>query len=98
MYNTKTFVMTDKKSANEQLDRTYIWKAFNMLPGFGFFALEIKDADDVVDSIRFSKNTDAESGKNKLYALLGKYPNAFSRMNAEFTYGFGFDLKITVWL
>ena len=98
MPNYNTIKKSDTVKPNEQLDRTYIWNLLYMLPGFGFFELEIRDGDDMVDTLRFSRNTDDASGRKALYVLLGKYPHPFNSIKAEFNYGFGFDLKVCVCL
>ena len=85
---------------SDYLGRSYVWSLYKMLPEFGLFAIEIIDyidgEDVVVDSLIFSRNTEDESGRDRLYELLGKYPDRYNKVDAEFVYGFGFDLKVRV--
>ena len=91
-----------KTMTTDYLGRSYVWGLYNMLPEFGFFSIEIidyiNDEDVVVDSLECSRNTEDELGRKGLYELLGKYPDRYSKVDAEFLYGFGFDLKVRVYV
>ncbi|MCR5511928.1 MAG: hypothetical protein K6F54_13425 [Lachnospiraceae bacterium] len=84
----------------EYLGRSYVWALYDMLPSCGLFAIEfieyIDEEDVIVDSLTFSRNTEDEAGRKALFELLGKYPGSFCKVDAEFVYGFGFDLKVRV--
>ena len=84
----------------DYLGRCYVWALYDMLPSFGLFAIEfidhIDEEDVIVDSLTFSRNTEDEAGRRRLYELLGKYPDRYIKVDAEFVYGFGFDLKVRV--
>ncbi len=79
----------------ENLGRKQIWGLYRMVPSFGNFEIEISDSERF-EVLEFSKNTDAESGEKRLYSLLGKYPETYRKVEAEFEYGFGFILRVKV--
>ncbi len=84
----------------EYLGKSYIWALYNMLPGFGFFKIEMIDScsGDICDSLEFSKNTDEKEGQKKLMALLVHYPDNYHKLETQFDFGFGFDLYVKVYL
>ncbi len=63
---------TCEHATKDYLGRSYIWALYKMLPGFGYFVMEIIDSRDgeVLEDIEFSKNSEAEEGIRKLYELL----------------------------
>ncbi len=87
--------MKTQYETTDYLGRSYIWGLYRLLPSFGYFSIEISD-DEHTETLDFSKNTDEESGKKQLFDLLGKYPDSYHKVEAEFDFGFAFDLKIKV--
>ncbi len=89
--------MTNKDSFKdiENLGRRQIWGLYRMVPSFGNFEIEISDGEHS-EVLEFSKNTDAESGEKQLFSLLGKFPETYRKVEAEFKYGFGFVLRVRV--
>ncbi len=89
--------MTNKDNFEtiEDLGRRQIWGLYRMVPSFGNFAIEISDGERT-ETLEFSKNTDAEFGEKQLFSLLGKFPETYRKVEAEFEYGFGFILRVRV--
>ncbi len=87
-------------STTEYLGKSYVWALYNMLPGFGFFKIEMIDSGngEICDSLEFSKNTDEKAGHKELAALLRRYPDDYRKLETQFDFGFGFDLCVKVYL
>ena len=91
------------RRTTDYLGRTYIWELMRMLPSFALISIEIRKPDgdeyEVVDTLTFQRTQEDEAKcRNALYELLGKYSEDYSRVIAEFEYGFGFACKIRVYV
>ncbi len=105
MKNTGLCTTFERKiKVTEYLGRSQIWGLYNMLP-FGLFEIEIIDnsyeEEKVLDSlsiVRNADNPDSDAGRKQLFNLLGRYQDFFVRVEAEFVFGFGFDLKVKAYV
>ncbi len=91
------------RRTTDYLGRTYIWELLRMLPIFALISVEIFGPDgdeyEIMDTLTFQRTQEEEDKcKNALYELLGKYSESYSRVIAEFEYGFGFVCKIRVYV
>lgn len=91
------------RRTTDYLGRTYIWELYRMLPIFALISIEIRKPDgdeyEVVDTLTFQRTKeDEDKCKEALYELLGKYSEDYSKVTAEFEYGFGFACKIRVYV